>query len=108
MAESIRIIGVYPIPANEPCHLVEIELAIPSDDFDFGLVTQEIPNQPKDNWQVAYDEQPVAGDEVGSRWLFFFHYLNCERPLLTPLGPIALPEPNALPDYLKEIEYYEP
>ncbi len=108
MAEPIRIIGVHPIPANEPCHLLEIELRVPSDQFDFGLVTQEMPDQPEANWQVAWDEQQVGDEAATSRWAFFFHYLDFGRPLLTPLGPITLPEPTPVPDHLKAIEYYEP
>jgi hypothetical protein len=108
MAELIRIIGVHPISAKEPCHLLEIELKAPSDGFDFGLVTQEMPHQPKANWQVAFDEQQLGNNEAGSRWAFFFHYLNFERPLLTPLGPITLPEPTPIPMHLEAIEYYEP
>jgi hypothetical protein len=108
MAERMRIIGVHPIPAKEPCHLVEIELKAPFDEFDFGLVTQEMPDEPKANWQVAYDEQQVTNYEAGSRWAFFFHYLDFERPLFTPLGPITLPEPTPVPPHLKAIEYYEP
>ena len=107
MPEEIRIIGVHRIPANDPCHLVEIELTATLKEFDFGSITQEMPDQPRNNWQVAYDEQKVGGD---GRWrfVFFFHYLDSNRPLLTPLGPISIPDPTPLPDYLKEIQYYEP
>ncbi|MGV3608288.1 MAG: hypothetical protein ACO1RA_17925 [Planctomycetaceae bacterium] len=107
MENLIRIIGVHPISASEPCHIVEIELKAPSDEFDFGAVTQEMSDQSKDNWQVAYDEQQV-GDDDGSRWVFFFHYLNFDQPLLTPLGPIAVPKSTPLPKHLNDIEYYEP
>ncbi|HAH46206.1 hypothetical protein [Gimesia sp.] len=108
MVDPIRIIGVHPISASESCHLVEIELNAPADEFDFGSVTQEMPDQSTDNWQVAYEEQQVGDVEVGSRWAFFFHNLVFERPLLTPLGSIAIPDPTRLPSHLKEIEYYEP
>ncbi len=108
MAEQIRIIGVHSIVANEPCYLVEIELKVPLDEFDFGAVTQEVPDHPKDNWQVAWDEQQIGDEDTGFRYLFFFHYLEFDRPLLTPLGPIPIPEPTPLPDHLKEIDYDEP
>lgn len=108
MVEPIRIIGVHPIPANEPCHLLEIELIAPSDEFDFELVTQEIPDQSKAYWQVAYDGQEVGDKQDGCRWAFFFHYLDFGRPLLTPFGPITLPEPTPVPPHLKAIEYFEP
>jgi hypothetical protein len=108
MTKPIRIIGIHPIPARQPCHLLEIELKAPSAACDFALVTQEVPHQPKANWQVAYDERQIGGDEAGSRWAFFFHDLDFERPLLTPLGPITIPDPTPVPNYLKAIEYYEP
>ncbi|MEA1952069.1 MAG: hypothetical protein U9N87_11830 [Planctomycetota bacterium] len=107
MVERIQIVGLYPISANEPCHLVEVELQTPSEEFNFGSVTQEWPNEPEDNWQVAYDEQQVSGHGERSRWVFFFHYLNLDRPLLTPLGSLTLPDPTPLPDRLEYIKYFE-
>ena len=98
MAFPLCIIGVHPIPAREPCHLMEIELEATDVEFFFGSVTQEQPDQPRDNWQVAYDEQPSPGDATGSRWVFFFHCLVFELPLLTSFGPVELPEPTPLPD----------
>jgi len=102
----ITITGLHKVDAPEPCHLVEARLDPPDDDFDWGLVTQEEPGQPKDNWQVPWDERPL--DETGERWTFFFHYLDPNRDLLTPDGTVALPQPSPLPDHLKEIEYEEP
>lgn len=108
MVNPIRIVGIHPISASEPCHLVEVELDAPSDEFDFGMVTQAIPGQPKDDWQVAYDEQQIDKNNIGSRWVFFFHSLNFQYPLATPLGPISLPQPTPLPSHLSEIEYEAP
>ena len=61
--------GVHPVDAPEPCHLIEAELA-DAEDFDWGEVTQEDATQPRENWQVAYDEQPLDNDE--RCWAFFF------------------------------------
>ena len=108
MPNSIRIIGVHLVPSRTACHLVEIELTAPFAEFDFGLVTQEIPGQPRANWQVAYDERRIAVHGDACRWVFFFHDLTFDRPLLTPLGPIALPPPTPVPSHLKAIEYLEP
>ena len=102
----IKIIGVHPIEAVEPCCLIEAELDPPSTDYDWGEVTQEEPDSPRSDWQVPYDERPL--DDAGTRWAFFFHYLDCSRPLLTVHGPVAVPEPSPLPDHLSEIEYEEP
>jgi hypothetical protein len=108
MADEADVRLFTPGQATACCHLLEIELKAPSDEFDFGLVTQEMPDQPKANWQVAYDEQHVGDNDAGSRWAFFFHYLDFKRPLLTPVGQITLPEPTPVPPYLKAIEYHEP
>ena len=97
--------GVHPVEAAEPCDLIEVELA-GDEAFDWGEVTQEDATQPRANWQVPYDEQPL--DDQGRRWVFFFHYLDPSKPLLTPGGPIELPAPTPRPAHLKDIEYTEP
>jgi len=93
------------VEAPEPCHLIEAEL-VGVDDFDWGEVTQEDSTQPQANWQVAYDEQPL--DERRCRWVFFFHYLDFDKPLLTPEGPIDVPAPTPRPEHLWAVEYFEP
>lgn len=80
---------------------------------DFGLFTQPMPNRPRSDWQVAYDERLL--DDMGERavtdvfvhrpaaWpkrarvAFFFHFLDVERPLITPFGEATLPRPNEAP-----------
>ena len=103
MADQLRVIGVHPVPADEPVHLLEVELR-GAGKFDFGKVTQRDPKLPRKNWQVAYDEQ-----ELGSgRFAFFFHYLNLDLPLETQFGPVPLPPETPMPDHLKGIEYEQP
>ena len=102
---NCRIIGVHEIDAPEPCHLIEVELADPQS-FDWSQVTQRDDSQPAENWQVAYDEQPVSDNK--RRWAFFFHYLNLEGPLDTADGPVPLPPVTPRPDYLKGVEYWPP
>jgi len=102
----LKILGVHPIKAPEPCHLIEVVLDAPTSDYDWEKVTQETPGQPQSNWQVPWDERPL--DDGGRRWAFFFHYLDCTRPLLTPDGSMPLPKPTRLPEHLKDIEYKEP
>ncbi len=101
-----RILGIHPIQASEPVHLLEIDLGLKPDRFDWGEVTQEDSERHELVWQVAYDERPVSED--GTKWAFFFHYLDISRPLLTPLGPLALPSESPLPTHLMGIEYKEP
>jgi len=100
------IIGVHSVEAPEPCYLIEIEFNEPPDDDAWFAITQEIPDQPQGDWQVPWDEQPL--DTEKKRWAFFFHYLDVARPLLTPCGPIVLPEPTERPQHLDSIAYESP
>ena len=102
----MKIIGVHPIVASEPCHLIEVEIDKHDAPFDWGDVTQEVPEQPRSDWQVAYDETSL--NDEGTRWAFFFHYLDLSRPLSTPGGQLPIPVPTPLPDSLKDVEYIEP
>jgi hypothetical protein len=83
--------------------LIEVSGDAIGKSFKWSEVTQEQPNVEQDNWQVAYDERPV-----GSNWVFFFHLLDLNRPLLTPKGPIDLPAPTPTPRHLKAITYQAP
>jgi len=123
---QIRVIGIYPVEADEPVHLIEVSVLGAQGIFDLGNITQEIPEKPRDNWQVPYMEQilSVSGDEVladdyeasmrpdlwqgNVRLVFFFHYLDFERPLQTPFGLVQLPAESELPDRLSMIEYEQP
>jgi len=123
---QIKIIGIYPVEANEPVHLIELSVLDAQGTFNIGDITQEISGQPSDNWQCPYMEQILsasgdailAGDYEASkrpelwegdmRLAFFFHYLDFERPLLTPFGEIQLPAESKFPARLLMIEYEQP
>lgn len=102
---SFTICGVHELHVSEPCYLIEAELS-DSENFDWGKVTQEVPDLPQSNWQVPWDERPLYKDK--QRWVFFFHYLDLTKPLLTPYGSIPLPLPTPLPEHLTSIEYESP
>lgn len=106
--QKIEIIGVYPVRAPEPCHLIELVLDNPGCDPDFGAFTQEIRGEPRANWQVAWDERILSRTPDRMHAVFFLHYLDSKRPLLTPFGPVQLPDPSALPAHLQHIEYEPP
>ena len=94
--------------------------------FDPARFVQPDPGEPEENWQVAYDERAmnVTGDtaitdsfELASRpdllqgdvrLVFFMHYLDAARPLITPFGALELPTPTDRPQRLSSIEYEEP
>jgi hypothetical protein len=101
---ALTILGVHPVAGHRQLFLLEAELD-PAAPFSWDEVTQETAGQPRENWQVPYDEQPLDGDR---KWAFFFHFLDLEQPLLTPAGPVPLPAPTPLPDRLRAIEYEPP
>ena len=108
MEPGIQILGVHPVEASEPCYLIEVAVNDPEGAFDWNDVTQEDPDQPPDNWQVAYDEQLLGKSGSESRYVFFFHYLDLSKPLLTSFGEVELPEPTPMPPHLMGVEYYPP
>ena len=118
---EIGIVGVYAVDAPEPCHIIECWVRGATGEFDIGKITQEIPGQPEDNWQVPWDEYLLNYDGTDGelspspeslngdvRVAFFFHYLDLGRPLITPGGDISLPTPTDRPDRLSFIEYEPP
>jgi hypothetical protein len=120
---DIKIIGVYPIRADEPCHLIEVTIHRSGFDLDIGSFTQEIPGEAEDYWQVPYDEHflnsegtmilnPGYPDEIPEaddlRVVFYFHYLDLKRPIKTPIGDMSLPEVTKKPDRLSILEYDPP
>jgi hypothetical protein len=104
MVNRVRVLGVHPIVADEPVYLVELEIEGGDDGFDFGEVAQEVPGEPWDKWQTAYDEREIGPN----RFAFFFHYLDSAKPLLSPAGPLALPPESPIPEHLESIEYDRP
>jgi hypothetical protein len=108
MATQAKVIGVHPIEADEPVHLIELLVEGNADAFDIGEVTQEVAEQPKSNWQAPYDERVLEESDGKIRYAFFFHELDHLKPLLTPLGSLPLPEPTKAPAHLQEIVYESP
>jgi hypothetical protein len=108
MTTQATIIGIHPVEADEPVHLIELLVEGDVDGFDIGEVTQETVGQPKMNWQVPYDDRLREESEGKSRYVFFFHYLDLMAPLLTPAGSLPLPRPTKIPAHLRDIEYESP
>ena len=120
---DLRVIGVYPVRAPEPAHLVELAVAGCTQPLDVGAITQETPGKTRDYWQVPWDEHflDASGASVLNkqrpdepptlsdfRVVFFFHYLDLEQPLITPAGPLALPSAQERPARLSFLEYETP
>ena len=99
----MKIIGIHPIDASEPVHLIEID-GVP-DDIDWSTLTQSVEGQPPENWQVPWDERKVPDSDS---WCFFFHYLDKSRPLSSAEGELVLPEESMLPAHLRFFRYETP
>lgn len=108
MATQAKIIGVHAVEADQPVHLIDLLVEGDMDGFDIGEITQETPGQPKSNWQAPYDERVIEESKQSTRFAFFFHYLDFERPLLTPVGSLSVPPATKAPVHLKDIEYESP
>jgi len=108
MATRVEVLGVHPVAAAEPVHLIEMVIEGNAVELDFGQVTQEDVTQPRENWQVAYEEQVLDEANDSVRFACFFHYLSFEKPLLTPLGIVQLPQPTPMPTHLQHIHYDPP
>ncbi len=123
-AMRIEVIGVYSVPAREPCHLVELWVRELTGELPVSDFTQEMEGTPRDSWQVPWDERVLnesGTSQIGKRFplrvqadgsdlrlAFFFDYLDFSRPLLTPAGPLELPAPTKRPSRLQFFEYESP
>ncbi len=126
MDTTIEIIGVYTVDSEIPVHLIEILVQNSQGVFDFSKFTQELPDQPKEYWQVPWneklldkDDDKIIADDLlllkeKQLWagdlhiVFFFHYLDISRPLITPFGLVDLPKEEPKPARLSQIVYESP
>jgi hypothetical protein len=125
---TISMAGEYPDHLPDPAEdveqyghnlsLIEIRAAAKDDRLDPGQFVQADPDQPVENWQVAYEEEflnedgtevvdePEDGEPV--RLAFYLHFTQFDEPLLTPYGPLELPPPTELPERLRKLFRYVP
>jgi len=103
---TVRVLGVHPVKADEPVHLVEIEMLADASTVDWCSFTQPCEGRDRSYWQVPYDERPVPGRP--DHWCFYFHYLDTSRPLQSFAGDLALPAETPVPPSLQFIKYEEP
>jgi hypothetical protein len=120
---QLEVVGVHPVEAPEPCYLIELIVHDSNTFFSVDEITQEEADRSPENWQVPWDEHflnmdgtapvdPGAPDQQPTiptfRVAFFFHYLDFERPLMTPTGLLPLPKPSPRPSRLAFIQYESP
>jgi hypothetical protein len=53
---NATVVGVHPVEADRPCHLIELTICDPDREFTVDDLTQVDENVEKDLWQAAYDE----------------------------------------------------
>ena len=120
---KMEVIGIHPVDATQPAHLIELRISEICSPLDIGVITQELLDQPRDNWQAPWDEHFLTDDgtnvldptwpekppdDNSARVAFFFHYLDLEKPLLTPAGPLAMPAVTETPRRLRFMKYEDP
>jgi len=113
--------GIYTVDNNPEVHLIELTFDNPPEEIDIGLITQELKGEESDNWQTPWDEkyldengEKVIGDfaeipqgQKKTRLVFFFHFIDFSKPLLTQSGQLTLIKPITLPLRLKDLINYE-
>jgi len=117
---KLKVLGVHTINAQQPCHLVEVEISEYEGKFDVGVLVQPRMDGKSDFEQAPYMEHLLdASGESGeptsydievqgqARIAFFMHYLEENWRLRSPVGEIELPPATPLPLRLTFIEYYE-
>ena len=57
---------------------------------------------------MPYDERVLEESDRKIRYVFFFHYLDFKKPLMTLAGSLSVPKPTKQPAHLNEIEYESP
>lgn len=116
----VELLGVYKIENEENVHLIELKMNSKASELILSEFTQEDKNLDKMDWQVPYEEvyldnsgTRIIGDyfnipeDEQTRLAFFFHFLDFQKPLITPFGNVILNQPNKLPERLKSIIKYE-
>jgi len=115
----ISILGVYPITAKEPCHLIEISLNSINTPIKFDEIRQKdmttgsfmgyILNSSGEELLADRFDMHLKPElwEKNIRVVFFYHYLLLDKPIITQFGLLELPKESPLPDRLNIVEYYD-
>jgi len=54
---SAKVVGVHPVEADQPCHLIELTICDPDREFNVNDLTQVDENIERGLWQAASDER---------------------------------------------------
>jgi hypothetical protein len=119
VADAVAFMWGQDLPANElECavvaarehfdrlRLVEIKVHPADAQIDWSSISQPVPGVKPADWQVPYDEELL--DPGHGRWAFFLHFVEDDRPLLTPLGERGMPAITPTPLHLAHKKYFPP
>jgi hypothetical protein len=120
-SEQLQVLGVHPVEeAPDPCFLVELRVGPGMPPLDLTAITQPTSGLPGNGWQAPVDAHLLDAEGTSgqvleggarravqppARLAFFFHFLQLDRPLLTPIGPLLLPAPTPRPARLSFLRY---
>ena len=90
----------------EGLRLIEIEVSPANATIDWSQITQPIEEASPEDWQAPYDEE--CADPARGRWVFFFHFLDESKPLITQVGDCTLPAATPAPAHLRSKRYDPP
>lgn len=122
MTNEIYFIGVYEIEEQKDVHLLELGIKTNYQNIDVEEFTQEQDGIHKMNWQTPWDEKflnedgtKITGDWMTSpdeksdftRFAFFLHNIDFDKPLLTPFGEVEILHPIKIPIRISSIIKYE-
>ncbi len=113
--------GIYTVDENPEVHVIELTFDHPPDEIDVGQITQEILGRDKSNWQSPWDEKyldengekvigdycEVPQDQAKTRLVFYFHFVDFDKPLMTQHGQVSLTMPTSLPSRLIGLIQYD-
>lgn len=119
---SVNLIGLYSVDENSEITLVELLINKKANEIDLGEFTQPVDNQPRMNWQAPFSEKylnqegtKIIGDEYSipegsnetTRLIFSIYFLDVNKSLLTPFGPLELTKKIIQPKRINELIKFE-
>ena len=122
MTNEIDLIGVYEVDGQKDVHLIELVIKTNHENIDVGEFTQAQDGIDKMSWQTPWDEKflnkdgtIITGDWMDSptdtsdftRFAFFLHFIDFDKPLLTQFGEMELSNPEKIPSRISSIIKYE-
>jgi hypothetical protein len=122
MNSIIDLLGVYNVRDEKDVYLLEFYIKSKYTEVEIGKFSQAQENIDPLNWQSPWEEKYLNNDgtviigdwldlpeEISddTRVVFFLHFLDFTKPLLTPFGEIELKLPEVTPDRLSSIKKYE-